>query len=74
MKRKISKELRAWYAEIGRRGGKKSRRVLTKEDQAKMQAGRVRKREERCLIDAVEWDFASGAPRPVMKRKRKRNG
>lgn len=47
MKRRMSKELRAWYAEIGRRGGQKSRRVLTAEDQRKMQEGRERAREER---------------------------
>ena len=39
--------MRAWYAEIGRRGGQKSRRVLTAEDQRKMQEGRERAREER---------------------------
>ena len=36
-------EVRTWYAKIGSKGGKRSKRKITPEQQAKMQKARIKK-------------------------------
>jgi hypothetical protein len=41
----MNKIVRKYFSRIGRKGGRKSRRIITPEQQAKMQAGRRKIRE-----------------------------
>jgi len=43
----ISKEIREFLAEIGRKGGKKSKRTLTREQSLAMTAARERKKKKK---------------------------
>lgn len=41
---KPTKEIRKYFSELGKKGGKKSKRKITKAQQKKMQEGRKNKR------------------------------
>lgn len=61
----LTPAVRSYLREIGRRGGSKSRRTITAEQQAKMQAGRKRKCEPEQMTcrQCRNWIPAPGVDR-----------